>query len=111
MLSKDYVNTLDYFFLLSNMDAAREDKAIGDGGITVDFWIIKVHSSNWNFLDHGIPGIIEYLGSSNTWDHQIPLDHLSPYFHLKWPLDHQIMKDNEKQIQLENTPRHIIKLE
>ena len=25
------------------------NKTIGDGGITVDFWIIKVHSSIWNF--------------------------------------------------------------
>ena len=44
MLSKDYANNLDYF--LSNMDAARKDKTTGDGGITVDFWIIKVHPSN-----------------------------------------------------------------
>ena len=47
----------------------------------MDFWIIKVHTSNWssnswgssNSRDHRISG-----------DHWIPLDHLSPYFHLKW---------------------------
>ena len=34
----------------------KKYKTIGDGGITVDFWIIKVHQ---------ITGIIEYLGSSS----------------------------------------------
>ena len=26
---------------------ADGNKTISDGGITVDFWIIKVHTSNW----------------------------------------------------------------
>ena len=34
------------------------NKTIGDGGITVDFGIIKVHSFP---LDHRIPGIIKFL--------------------------------------------------
>ena len=48
-------------------------------------WIIKVH---------------RITGIRNTWNHQIPLDHLSPCFHLKWPLDHQTMKDNVNLIIL-----------
>ena len=37
-------------------------------------------------LDHWIPGIIEYLGPSNSF---------APYFHtFIWPLDHQIVKEN-----------------
>ena len=39
------------------------NKTISDGGITVDFWIIKVHTSNW---------------SSNSWDHRIVGDHWVP---------------------------------
>ena len=31
---------------------------IGDGGITVDFWIFKLHSFP---LDHRMPGIIKFL--------------------------------------------------
>ena len=48
-------------------------------------WIIKVH---------------RITGIRNNWNHQIPLDHLSPCFHLKWPLDHQTMKDNVNLIIL-----------
>ena len=35
----------------------QKNKTIGDGGITVDFWIIKVHR---------MTGITEYLGSSTS---------------------------------------------
>ena len=46
---------------------AKLNKTIEDGGITVDFWIIKVHTSNWSSNngdnriagDHQIAGIIE----------------------------------------------------
>ena len=57
-------------------------KTISDAGITVDFWIIKVHTSNWssngwgslNSWDHRIAGIIEELGIIEfLW-----------IFHLKW---------------------------
>ena len=72
-----------------NNTKSQENKTISDGGITVDFSIIKVHTSNWSSNS---------WGSSNTWrssnsswwdhrivgDHRIPLDLLSSYFHLKW---------------------------
>ena len=56
-----------------------EYKTISDGGITVDFWFIKVHTSNWSSDSWGSSNT---LGSSNSscWDHQrvgdyrIPLD-------------------------------------
>ena len=31
--------------LLSKLPSTQKNKTIGDGGITVDFWIIKVHAS------------------------------------------------------------------
>ena len=40
------------------------------------------------------PLILDNQSPSNTWDHQIPLDHYSPYFHWKWPWDHRIMENN-----------------
>ena len=41
----------------------KKYKTIGDGGITVDFWIIKVHriTGSSNTWDHRIPGIIKFL--------------------------------------------------
>ena len=53
------------FSLLSHV--LRKNKTIVDRGITVVFWIVKVHTSYY---------------------HWIPLDHRSPYFHLIWNLDH-----------------------
>ena len=41
-----------------DIDGNNDDRTIGDGGITVDFWIIKVHSFP---LDHRILGIIKFL--------------------------------------------------
>ena len=40
----------------------KKNKTISDGGITADFWFIKVHTSNWSS---------NIWGSSNTWDHRI----------------------------------------
>ena len=48
------------FIILGVPSHVCDNKTIGDGGITVDFGLSKT---------------IEKLGSSNTWDHQIPLDH------------------------------------
>ena len=42
------------------------NKTISDGGLTVDFWIIKVHTSIWSSNS---------WGSSNSWDHRIVWDH------------------------------------
>ena len=47
-----------------------------DGGITVDFWIVKVQLKFP--LDHRIPCY-----------HRITLDHKSPHFYLKLPLNYQ----------------------
>ena len=69
----------------------EQNNTIGDGGITVDFWIIKVHTSNWSSNSWGSSnnwGSSNSWGSSNTWgsfnsscwdhrivgDHRIPLD-------------------------------------
>ena len=41
------------------LSVSHFNKTIGDGGITVDFCIIKVHSFH---LNHPNSGIIEYLG-------------------------------------------------
>ena len=72
----------------------NQNKTIGDGRITVEFWIIKVHTSNSNWSSNSW-GSTNSWGSSNSWvssnswdhriagDHQNPLDHLSPYLHLK----------------------------
>ena len=49
-----------------------ENKTIGDEGITVDFLIIKVHTSNWSSNS---------WGSSNSWDHRIVEDHNVPLDH------------------------------
>ena len=51
------------------------NKTIRDGGITVDFWIVKVHTSNWSSNSWGSSN---NGGSSYSWDRRIPLDHLSP---------------------------------
>ena len=53
------------------------NKTISDGGITVDFCIIKVHTSNWSSDSCGSGNS---WGSSNRWDHgigdyRVPLDH------------------------------------
>ena len=42
-------------------DGNNDDKTIGDGGITGDLWIIKVHSFP---LDHRILGSLNSFGSS-----------------------------------------------
>ena len=43
--------------------------------ITVDFWIIKVHTSNWSSNSWGSS---HSWGSTNSWDHRIVGDHLVP---------------------------------
>ena len=67
------------------IDMGQKNKIISDGGITVDFSIIKVHTSNWSSNSWGS---LNSWGSSNTWgssnsscwdhrivgDHRIPLD-------------------------------------
>ena len=63
----------------------KKNKIIGDGGITVDFWIIKVHL---------ITGIIVYLGSSNSFGSFTSI--LAFEMTLR-PSDH------ERQHQFENT--------
>jgi len=45
------------------------NKTISDGGITVDFWIIKVHTSSNSLRSSNS------WGSSNSWDHRIVGDH------------------------------------
>ena len=53
-------------------------KTISDGGITVDFSIIKVHTSNWSSNTWGSSnswGSSNTWGSSNSWDHRIVGDH------------------------------------
>ena len=44
------------------------NKTISDGGITVDFWIIKVHTS---YRSSNSWGSSNGWGSSNSWDHRI----------------------------------------
>ena len=56
-------NSQSWVFLISYWN-----KTISDGGITVAFWIIKVHTSNW---------------SLNNWDHRIFGDHRAPLDHLE----------------------------
>ena len=59
--------------LLSNY-IWRANKTIGDEGITVDFWIIKIHTSNWSSNSWGSSnslGSWNSWGSSNSWDHRI----------------------------------------
>ena len=53
------------------------NKTISDGGITVDFSIIKVHTSNWSSNSWGSSNT---WGSSNSscWDHRIVGDHQIP---------------------------------
>ena len=57
---------LSNYFLTNSVKYITPSKkinnTIGDGGITVDFWIIKVHTSNWSSNSwgyHRIAGIIE----------------------------------------------------
>ena len=64
--------------LLSNY-IWRANKTIGDEGITVDFWIIKIHTSNWS---------LNSWGSSNSWDHRIVGDHRVPLDHLGTSREH-----------------------
>ena len=45
---------------MSLIERNKINKTISDGGITIDFWIIKVHFQLKFPLDH--------------WGHQIPLD-------------------------------------
>ena len=86
----------------SEMGYAQPNKTIEDGGITVDFWIIKVHTSNWNSLwiikDLGIIEFLwiikvhifilnDLLDYHTLGDHQILLDKERQYFHLKILLD------------------------
>ena len=54
-----------------------KNKTISDGGITVDFSIIKVHTSNRSSNSWGSSNT---WGSSNSscWDHQIVGDHWIP---------------------------------
>ena len=54
--------------------SGKSNKTISDGGITVNFLIIKVHTSNWSSNSWGSS---KSWGSSNCWDgeHQIPLYH------------------------------------
>ena len=47
-------------------DFLHTNKTIGDEGITVDFWTIKVHTPNWPSNS---------WGSSNSWEYQIVGDH------------------------------------
>ena len=53
------------------------NKTISDGGITVDFSIIKVHTSYWSSNSWGSSNT---WGSSNSscWDHRIVGDHRIP---------------------------------
>ena len=53
----------DYSIKLPN---TLNNKTIGDEGITVDFWIIKVHTPNWPSNS---------WGSSDSWEYQIVGDH------------------------------------
>ena len=58
-----------------------KNKTIRDEGITVDFWIIKVHTSNLSSNNWGSSngwGSSDSWGSSNSWDHQIVGDHRVP---------------------------------
>ena len=51
-----------------------ENKTISDGGITVDFWFIKVYTSNWSSNNRGTSnswGSSNTSGSSNSWDNRI----------------------------------------
>ena len=58
-------------------DKTERNKTISDGGITVDFSIIKVHTFNWSSNSWGSSNT---WGSSNSscWDHRIVGDHRIP---------------------------------
>ena len=82
-------------FLSDQCLAVEINKTISDGGIAVDFSIIKVHTSNQSSNSWGSSntwGSSKTWGSSNSscWDHRIVGDHQTPldlgssYFHLKW---------------------------
>ena len=46
------------FLFINHITRPKSNKTVSDGGITVDFSIIKVHTSNWSSNS---------WGSSNTW--------------------------------------------
>ena len=46
VLYKGFRIILEYFELIGKIQDFEENKTISDGGITVDFSIIKVHTSN-----------------------------------------------------------------
>ena len=52
-------------------DREEKNKTISDGCITVDFSIIKVHTSNWSSNSWG-------SSNSSCWDHRIVVDHRIP---------------------------------
>ena len=66
------------FDCFATKPSLNKNKAISDGGITVDFWIIKVHTSNWSLNSWGSSNS---WVSSNSWDHQIVGDHRVPLDH------------------------------
>ena len=62
---------------IGHVSSVDLNKTIKDGGITVGFWIIKVMTPIWNYLLSFVHlGII-------TDDSSVPLNHQSPYRHLK----------------------------
>ena len=81
-LSSPVSNTLKYYQSNGCVQckfccSAELNKTIGDEGITVDFSIIKVHTSNWSSNSWGSSNT---WGSSESscWDHQIVGDHRIP---------------------------------
>ena len=72
------INTQEFVvFIDAFATHSYQNKTISDGGITVDFSIIKVHTSNWSSNSWGSSNT---WGSSNSscWDHRIVGDHRIP---------------------------------
>ena len=96
------INVTDFCPFLTSLDNLKDlkvfnqtfNKKVWRLSIKQDHQRWRYHRRLWIIKVHRITGI------RNTWNHQIPLDHLSPCFHLKWPLDHQTMKDNVNLIIL-----------
>ena len=59
------------FFIKGGGGLAQSNKTIGDEGITVDFSIIKVHTSNWSSNSWG-------SSNSSFWDNRVVGDHRIP---------------------------------
>ena len=83
-MSSDFFRSFSLHCKSSEIFLTTNNKTISDGGITVDFWFTKVHTSNWSpnsWRSSNSWGSLNSWRSSNSWDHRIVGDHRVPLDH------------------------------